>query len=1217
MPVLGDEQFYNSGYRASLSLEYPLTPVLAPVARAATSSFALKGLDAISVLEGSVGVSGSFNFLERLFSRTELTAGLYRASWGTYTNNGVVGSAQTELGFRLSPALRISAETGFSRYLQAGGDLYSGFSFGINFTIEPARFDPVSTNVRIETLDITPVFPVFYSYYNDHSFGSAKLWNGEGSNIRNVKVSFYVPEYMTGPKECASFDSIGQGDTVTIPIRALFNERLLSLTEQTKSQGELLVEYSILGSKRSYRQEIDVTIHHRNAMTWSDDRRAAAFVSGKDPAVLWFSRFVNSVVRDRFRTGIDRNLQQAVGIFEAMDIFGISYVVDPTSAYADSVGKEGVVDYLQYPHQTLFYRGGDCDDLSILFTSLLQSVGIQTAFITIPGHIYMAFATDMTEASAKKDFYDPNLLIFKDGKVWIPVEITMVKDGFVKAWRVGAKEYSDNALTGKANFYPMEDSWRLYPPANVSNVNPRFLLPDEAVTMKTFDMELDRYVARQIEPLLRKLQLTENAAPNKETENQIGSIYARYGMLDQAWTYLSKAAQKGYLPSWVNLANIAFIRKDFVLAKQYYQYVRDHDPFEPTAPLGIARCEYELENYDAATKAYDSVRSLDPSLTKRYSYLVSIFGGEGRAWTLSDRANSVEWLDTIRTAPSNEPKMAEAKPSVANAEKIAVVPKKDEVSPPLAEKKTAAVPIPVEKPPAASIDRPVEPTPPIKIAEANPSPVDNVPFDTPAKQENPSNSATAPATAPASSLVEVPRIALTAPKDADIAQKEADRAALPAQESATAPAVPVVESPRIALTAPKDADIAQKEADRVVSPALESVASPVVDAAIVAAAAPAKKIEKPNIQAPKVAEARSDNVPPPPGPLSLPEAAAAPAVPAVESAVPAPLVAMVRPENVSPTKNDSAQNSQFILDEPQPFAEFTQSVPSPTPKIGGAAIFGFPPEPDLILTEPKPVVMPEATIKEKAVDLAPSIATAPKPSPEVPTTPNSVPILAAPLVPVPETSTSSEGALVAAIPAIQEPSTLELLRGFGNFKKGPGTWSIQEDRAFQTDPKQRYAKIAAILPEGADTLRFSFEARTTGNGWTGFGVHVLAEKVRTLRGYGAGHSILVWFTSDSRSYPTAPNRIQVYLSNDDINMRMVADNPLLLDFRQKHSFTVEIDRLSGKISARIDGIEYLNSSNEEFRLDGSMVIFRSLDSVEFYNFRAESVLKEIEGKSNE
>jgi hypothetical protein len=48
----------------------------------------------------------------------------------------------------------------------------------------------------------------------------------------------------------------------------------------------------------------------------------------------------------------------------------------------------------------LYYRGGDCDDLSILYCSLLEVLGLDTAFITVPGHIYAAFDTGIQSGPA-------------------------------------------------------------------------------------------------------------------------------------------------------------------------------------------------------------------------------------------------------------------------------------------------------------------------------------------------------------------------------------------------------------------------------------------------------------------------------------------------------------------------------------------------------------------------------------------------------------------------------------------------------------------------------------------------------------------------------------------------------------------------------------------------------------------------------------------------
>lgn len=62
-------------------------------------------------------------------------------------------------------------------------------------------------------------------------------------------------------------------------------------------------------------------------------------------------------------------------------------MVDPQSSYVTAIQARDAVDCLKFPRQTLEYRGGDCDDLSILYCALLESVGIETAFIATPGHI--------------------------------------------------------------------------------------------------------------------------------------------------------------------------------------------------------------------------------------------------------------------------------------------------------------------------------------------------------------------------------------------------------------------------------------------------------------------------------------------------------------------------------------------------------------------------------------------------------------------------------------------------------------------------------------------------------------------------------------------------------------------------------------------------------------------------------------------------------------
>jgi len=83
-----------------------------------------------------------------------------------------------------------------------------------------------------------------------------------------------------------------------------------------------------------------------------------------------------------------------------------------------------VIDYIQYPRETLRRKSGDCDDLVAIYSAALESLGIYTLVIEVPGHMFMMLATDI---DADADGYTNNdLYVIHKGKLWIPVETTVV-----------------------------------------------------------------------------------------------------------------------------------------------------------------------------------------------------------------------------------------------------------------------------------------------------------------------------------------------------------------------------------------------------------------------------------------------------------------------------------------------------------------------------------------------------------------------------------------------------------------------------------------------------------------------------------------------------------------------------------------------------------------------------------------------------------------------
>ena len=219
--------------------------------------------------------------------------------------------------------------------------------------------------------------------------GTAVIENRESGDIRNVRISLLVEQYMDSPKECARIMTIKKGESVEIPLLALFNDRILSVTEGTKTAAELVIEYDYTGTGMSKTSSATLEIYDRNAMTWDDDRKAASFVTAKDPVILQLSKQIAGEARTAAAEAINLNFRIGLGIFQVLSESGLNYVIDPTTPYSDFSKNGQIIDYLQFPVQTLNYKAGDCDDLSILYAALLKSVGIEAAFITVPGHILL------------------------------------------------------------------------------------------------------------------------------------------------------------------------------------------------------------------------------------------------------------------------------------------------------------------------------------------------------------------------------------------------------------------------------------------------------------------------------------------------------------------------------------------------------------------------------------------------------------------------------------------------------------------------------------------------------------------------------------------------------------------------------------------------------------------------------------------------------------
>ncbi len=611
----------ESIWSLSLPSGIPFVSDLSPLVTAAYRVYPNDSRKSLGLASGGLGIAYESYFSDHWGAGAEVATGLYQGSYDGLTASNLFWQAGASVKYRFSPALELGLGTSWQNFLGPHDSLLQTLGLRLNLGISWDGFQEAG-RLEVGKVDLKPVYPVLYSQYDKESMGTVSFTNREVGEIHNLKVSFFAKQFMERPKVSIVVPSVPRGGVVEAPLYALFTSEVLKLIESTKVLAEISVEYEIMGSLRRQTFESPLKVYNRNAMSWDDDKKASAFVSGKDPAVLRYSKYVSGIIRNQPLQGFGTSLKYGIGLFECLKLMGINYVVDPTTPYTEFSTNASAVDFLQFPYQTLTYKGGDCDDLSILFTSVLQSVGIRTAFITVPGHIYAAFSLDLGQKEASALFADLDNLILVEGTYWVPVEITMLGADFAKAWNYGAQEWKEAG--DKARLYPMEASWKQYDPVSPPDQDTRVTLPSNKEIEDQLALGLARFTEANLPAKLASLKrdLTAALAADKgKVWNKMGILYAKYGRFSESKDAFLSAGKVGFTLADTNLGNLALIQKDYPTAQSRFEKSQRANPTDFSTILGLAMTYYETERYTDAAVQYNKLVALDPPRAANYQYL--------------------------------------------------------------------------------------------------------------------------------------------------------------------------------------------------------------------------------------------------------------------------------------------------------------------------------------------------------------------------------------------------------------------------------------------------------------------------------------------------------------------------------------------------------------------------------------------------------------------
>ncbi len=457
----------------------------------------------------------------------------------------------------------------------------------------------MTSPVEIVDLQVDNIFPSNVNYYSHNRVARLSVENTAQNAIRNVKASLFVPGYMALPSE-QMLPELAPGAKQEIDLAATFDAKALyNLNATTSGQAKVELTYSANGKEQSRSFTKPVTIYSRNTISWSKGESVGSFITDTDDAVVAFSRHVVGAVAgaDAVRSSLPQTVTNAIAVWNGIRAVGISYVSDP---WKSADGE--VLDQIQYPRETLSSKTGDCDDSSVLLASCFENIGIRTKLIGTEDHVFLMFDTGVKPKNGYQISLNDGDYVVHENSVWIPLETTLIREPFMKAWSTGAGEYAD--LERGARLMQLIDvrkAKELFPPSSLPVAAP-VTTPSSAKILQLASDDVIQYRYGQKELLASMLDQL-NRKGDATSKNAAAILLAKTGDLEGA----TKSLAGLQTPAALNTAgNIAVLNNDLTAAQESYQKAMAQDSNDGGMYLNFGLARYLAGSTDDAVQAFEA-----------------------------------------------------------------------------------------------------------------------------------------------------------------------------------------------------------------------------------------------------------------------------------------------------------------------------------------------------------------------------------------------------------------------------------------------------------------------------------------------------------------------------------------------------------------------------------------------------------------------------------
>ena len=480
------------------------------------------------------------------------------------------------------------------------------------------QLSPAVVSINSASINHKPIFRSLHRYYEGSPFVKAKIKNISDSELP-VDVSFYIPTMMENPHT----------ESITLPPKSdetynlgvSFSSDVLTSAKASFDnlvQPDIKVTYKQDGEEKLAQKKLESSyVLGKGKLTWSDPEMIASYFTTQDVVVDKFARTNIQAYSEVLKKYFGKtNLGRAIILYDALGSFGLVYNVDPSTPFLQISDDKSAFDTVKYPWELLDDKIGDCDDLATLYGTLLNNIGIETMWLDVfkpgEGHVFLMFDSGVDPDDVDRLFLDRNEVAVLDGKVWIPVEATLVGKPFFSAWKQGALKYNQMKADQFVNEISMTKAMAKYLPGSITPEE--VYIPDPTGVSELLEEDIRQYIKWLDQVVAKGI---EGKLETADDYYDVAVLYMEFGRYQSAIDNLNTAMSiTPNFPDALNTLGVCYTKQEeYEKSIEFYNKALEQQANHPGFMLNIAISQFMLGNKGLAKQTYDDVVKIAPSFS--------------------------------------------------------------------------------------------------------------------------------------------------------------------------------------------------------------------------------------------------------------------------------------------------------------------------------------------------------------------------------------------------------------------------------------------------------------------------------------------------------------------------------------------------------------------------------------------------------------------------